>query len=108
MSISTMLPPRVASRANAASYAAADEGSAEKRGLRGARPGPDGANRPGPRKRIGGIAARDHIEHRHRIVDGEREDRNAVQRAARRNDAGARHHAAARLWAARFGERPPA
>ena len=58
---------------------------------------PDCVHRPRPRKRIGRVGTGDHAQHRHRVVDGEREDRDAIERAAGRHDACRGDKTAARL-----------
>ena len=56
-----------------------------------------GRQRPLLRKRIGAVGAGHRRERRHRVIDGEREDRHAVQRAARRHHARGRDQPEARL-----------
>ena len=61
-------------------------------GKRGHRP-----QRPVARKRIGAVRSRHRRQRGHRVVDGEREHRNAVQRPARRHQAGVGDQPEARL-----------
>jgi hypothetical protein len=54
-------------------------------------------HRPRTGKRIGGIGAFYRRQHRHRIVDRQRKDRDAIERAAGGNDTGCGNKTAARL-----------
>ena len=55
------------------------------------------AERPVARKRIGAVGAGHRRQRRHRVVDGEREHRDAIQRPARRHQAGVGDQPEARL-----------
>ena len=55
------------------------------------------SQRPVARKRIGAVGSRHRRQRGHRVVDGEREHRNAVQRPARRHQAGVGDQPEARL-----------
>ena len=55
------------------------------------------SQRPVARKRIGAVGSRHRRQRGHRVVDGEREHRNAVQRPARRHQTGVGDQPEARL-----------